>query len=116
MLARQGWWTGRRQQIHPGLALHMAQQINLAFGRTAHGKGPDEAYVGVVEDLLDGTLLPRATHQVRFSIAMYLVKHSVPTYARWDLKGQPMPVPGTRQALERQGFPKSRAHQARATL
>ena len=86
MLARFGWWTARRQQIDGHIAFHMSQQLNLAFGRTVHRTGPDEAYVGVVEDLLKGTLLAHAHYQERFLIVMYLVKHSVPTYGRWYLE------------------------------
>ena len=89
VLARFGWWAGAGQQIDPAVAFHLVQQLNLAFGRTAHGRGPDEAYLGVVDDLLTGTLLPHAHYLDRFRIVMYLVKHSVPTRARWNLTVDP---------------------------
>jgi hypothetical protein len=89
MLARLDWWTGRRLRIEPGMAFYMQQQLTLAFGRTVHRRGPDAAYVGVVEDLLDGTLLAQADHRERLTLAMYLIKHSVPTYARWNLRIDP---------------------------
>lgn len=90
MLARLGWWTGHKQrQIAKDMAIDMGKQLNLEFGGTAHLEGPNEAYVSVVEDLLDGTLIPRATPQDRLRTAMFLVKHSVPTNARWDVKVDP---------------------------
>lgn len=85
MLATAGFWSGESQGIDEDIEFYMGQQLNLAYGRTAH-RGLDDSYIEIVHDLMSGAVLEHSSSEKRHTIAMYLIKHSVPTYGRWEVR------------------------------
>lgn len=88
MLARSGWWTAKDNYVHGDLAEHMKRALTTQYGSTVHHrKGRDEQldeYGAVARDLLNGRLLDHDHEAGR--IAYYLLKHSVPTRGRYDMR------------------------------
>lgn len=88
MLARMDWWTAADIRVHRGLADYMRQKLTTEFGSTIHkgsaAQNKVDEYEAVVRDLLSGRLIGR--NPEADAIAYYLLKHSVPTYGRADVK------------------------------
>lgn len=85
-LAKFGWWTARLQGVEPQVAHYMRAALTTTFGATVHHDEPDAEYHAVVDDLVEGRLLPNAKKADRHEIAFFVIKHSVPTYGRSDIK------------------------------
>jgi hypothetical protein len=91
-MADVGWWTigrpkqrGGEQSIHRLLAILIEIGAAVKFGYTAHENGPDDDYVAVVDDIINGDLLYENSEPRRLTVALYLIKHSSRTYSSWNL-------------------------------
>lgn len=95
-LAASEWWSFEKRpipsvgsRINRGLAMRMEAQTAIAFGYCAHSEGPSEDFVKVVDDIVAGRLLREIYTPRRLVVALYMIKHSVVTRARWDLLVDP---------------------------
>lgn len=109
-MADVGWWSiGRpkergEQSVHRMLAILVEMGANAKFGYTAHDNGPDDDYVAVVDDIINGDLLYENSEKRRLTVALYLIKHSSRTYGRWNLEIAEQLHPSMRALDARRGL------------
>lgn len=95
-LAASEWWSLEKRPVPPvgsrinrGLAMRMEAQAAIAFGYCAHSEGPSENFAKVIDDIVAGRLLQEIYTPRRLTVALYMIKHSVVTRARWNLLVDP---------------------------